>query len=62
MRLMMWWAISAKVLPCCDPKRARIDPMKASLVNRPMSTQTQGLTLVHVLAQLERFLWDRGCV
>jgi hypothetical protein len=36
--------------------------MKASLVNRPMSTQTQGLTLVHVLAQLERFLWDRGCV
>jgi hypothetical protein len=21
----------------------------------------QGLTLVHVSAQLERFVWDRGC-
>ena len=23
--------------------------------------QRQGLTLVHVSAQLERFTWDRGC-
>ena len=22
----------------------------------------QGLTLVHISAQLERFLWDRGCM
>ena len=22
----------------------------------------QGLTLVHISAQLERFLWDRGCI
>ena len=22
----------------------------------------QGLALVHFLAQLERFLWDRGCM
>ena len=22
----------------------------------------QGLTLVHFSAQLERFLWDRGCI
>jgi hypothetical protein len=25
------------------------------------STGRQGLTLVHFSAQLERFLWDRGC-
>ena len=24
--------------------------------------QAQGLTLVHFSGQLERFLWDRGCV
>ena len=23
---------------------------------------TQGLTLVHFLAQRERFVWDRGCI
>jgi hypothetical protein len=25
------------------------------------TTAAQGLTLVHFSAQLERFLWDRGC-
>jgi len=24
-------------------------------------TTTQGLTLVHFSAELERFLWDKGC-
>ena len=24
--------------------------------------QWQGLTLVHFLAKLKRFLWDRGCI
>jgi len=26
------------------------------------STAQQGLTLAHFSAQLERFLWDRGCI
>jgi hypothetical protein len=28
---------------------------------RPYPTAGQGLTLVHFSAQLERFVWDRGC-
>ena len=27
-----------------------------------LSARTQGLTLVHLSAQRERFLWYRGCV
>jgi len=26
------------------------------------STSRQGLTVVHFSAQLERFVWDRGCM
>jgi hypothetical protein len=29
--------------------------------NEAAAAAWQGLTLVHLSAQLERFLWDRGC-
>jgi len=28
---------------------------------KPCAAASQGLTLAHFKAQLERFLWDRGC-
>jgi len=33
----------------------------ASGTRQTFTTSYQGLTLVHFSAQLERFLWDRGC-
>jgi len=29
---------------------------------RPASSASSGLTLVHISAQRERFVWNRGCI
>ena len=34
----------------------------AALYPPVICTVDQGLTLVHFLAQIKRFLWDRGCI
>ena len=39
--------------------RAAADALRSPAV--AAATFNQGLTLVHFSAQLERFLWDRGC-
>jgi hypothetical protein len=40
-------------------ERGLMDVMEMAWVFRQAAKQ--GLTLVHFSAQLERFLWDRGC-
>ena len=49
--------VSASWPPVREPK-ARPRPL---LVRTLGVTLLQGLTLVHFSAQLERFVWDRGC-
>jgi hypothetical protein len=36
--------------------------MSVSTLKPEPATVMQGLTLVHFSAQLERFVWDRGCM
>jgi hypothetical protein len=44
-----------------DPARALREVMVSGRWAMQGDTSAQGLTLVHFSAQLERFLWDRGC-
>jgi hypothetical protein len=44
-------------LPPCKHHAAAADRSRGAWRKRPR----QGLTLVHFSAQLERFVWDRGC-
>ena len=55
--------------PFAKPFAERITPWEAKLVRLQdimdqwlkCQSKWQGLTLVHFSAQLERFLWDKGC-
>jgi len=42
-------------------KRHEHRPASDMMVSRVPAPSSQGHTLVHFSAQLERFVWDRGC-
>jgi len=60
---MMWEAISASPVPAAATSFLGIFTATAAAAAAAVFERAlgQGLALVHFSAQLERFVWDRGC-
>jgi hypothetical protein len=54
-------APASVALPACFWEEYRSVAAAASAAAFAAAAISQGLTLVHFSAQLERFVWDRGC-